>query len=89
MPVSAVRLTGSFWGERRRVLREVTLPTMHSRLEETGRIDNFRRASGRKPGIPYRGAEYNDSDVYKWVEAVAWTLASDPPASANNSWRAS
>jgi DUF1680 family protein len=51
---------------------------MYARLEETGRIDNFRRASGRKPGIPYRGAVYNDSDVYKWVEAAAWTLAGGP-----------
>jgi DUF1680 family protein len=43
-------------------------------LEETGRIDNFRRAAGKIRG-PFRGAVYNDSDVYKWVEAVAWALA--------------
>jgi uncharacterized protein len=78
VPVGAVELTGSFWGERRRVLREVTLPAMYSRLEETGRIDNFRRASGKRPDLPYQGAEYNDSDVYKWVEAAAWTLAGGP-----------
>jgi DUF1680 family protein len=78
VPVSAVQLTGSFWGERRRILRQVTLPSMHRLLEETGRIDNFRRAAGKRPELPYQGAEYNDSDVYKWVEAAAWLLASDP-----------
>jgi len=51
---------------------------MYNRLEETGRIDNFRRASGKKTDLPYQGAVYNDSDVYKWLEAVAWTLATDP-----------
>src|SRR3954453_9025952 len=80
VPVSNVKLTGSFWGERLRILREVTLPTMYRQLEETGRIDNFRRASGKKPGIPYRGAVYNDSDGDKWVEAVAWRLATGPDA---------
>lgn len=78
VPVSAVQLTGPFWGERRRILCQVTLPTMYQRLEETGRIDNFRRAAGKRPDLPYQGAVYNDSDVYKWVEAVAWLLASEP-----------
>jgi DUF1680 family protein len=59
---------------RLRDLREVTLPSQYQQLEETGRIDNFRRAAG---GLdqPFEGWFFNDSDVYKWVEAVAWTLA--------------
>jgi len=43
-------------------------------MEETGRIDNFRRASGKIKG-PFRGFYFNDSDVYKWVEAASLTLA--------------
>ncbi len=78
VPVGDVKLTGALLGERRRVNREVTLPTQYQRMEETGRIDNFRRASGKRPDLPHQGALYNDSDVYKWVEAAAWTLASDP-----------
>jgi DUF1680 family protein len=77
VPLSGVTLADPFWGPRLRALREVTLPTQHRLLEETGRIDNFRRAAG-KVQIPFQGRFYNDSDVYKWLEAVAWALAWGP-----------
>jgi DUF1680 family protein len=75
-PVSmrAVTLEDSFWAPLLEKLREVTLPSQYQQLEETGRIDNFRRAAG-KVDQPFQGWFFNDSDVYKWVEAVAWTLA--------------
>jgi hypothetical protein len=78
-PVSltAVTLTDDFWAPRLRLNREVTLPSQYHLLEETGRIDNFRRAAGKKE-LPFQGRFFNDSDVYKWLEAVAWTLATDP-----------
>jgi DUF1680 family protein len=77
-PVSmrAVTLEDSFWAPRLRMLREVTLPSQYQQLEETGRVDNFRRAAG-KVDQPFQGWFFNDSDVYKWVEAVAWSLAAD------------
>ena len=75
MPVSSVTLTDQFWEPRRRINREMTLPSQFSHLEETGAIDNFRRASGKKD-IPFRGMLFSDSDVYKWLEAASWALAS-------------
>ncbi|CAA9518505.1 MAG: GH127 / GH146, partial [uncultured Thermomicrobiales bacterium] len=78
VPVSAVRLTGAFWATRRQRNRAVTLPAQHRLLEETGRLDNFRRASGERPDLPFQGTYFNDSDVYKWLEAAAWTLADGP-----------
>jgi DUF1680 family protein len=79
LPLGAVDLADDFWEPRRRINREVTLPSQYKHLEETGRLDNFRRASG-KTGGEYQGIYFNDSDVYKWLEAAAWTLAerSDP-----------
>jgi len=74
IPVDAVRLEDSFWAPRLRLLREVTLPTQYQLLEETGRLFNFRRAAGTEAG-DFRGLYFNDSDVYKWVEAVAFSLA--------------
>ncbi len=74
VPLTAVTLADDFWAERRRVNREVTLPSQYHLLEETGRIDNFRRAAG-KVDVPFQGRYYNDSDVYKWLEAISWTLA--------------
>src|SRR5687768_11907403 len=76
-PLGAVRLTDCFWEPRRAVNREVTLPSQYRKCEETGRIDNFRRAAG-KIQVEFQGRYYNDSDVYKWVEAAAITLAEAP-----------
>ncbi|MBI3829368.1 MAG: glycoside hydrolase family 127 protein [Planctomycetes bacterium] len=76
-PLGAVRFCDRFWEPRRKINREVTLPSQYRQCEETGRIDNFRRASGRKQ-CDFQGIFFNDSDVYKWLEAAAWTLAETP-----------
>ena len=74
VPVENVRLEDSFWAPRQKTLRETTLPSQHRLFEETGRLFNFRRAAGKEKG-GFRGLYFNDSDVYKWVEAVAFSLA--------------
>lgn len=78
-PVSltSVRLEDPFWAPRLRTNREVTLPGQYEQCEQTGRIDNFRRAAGKKQ-IPFQGIYFNDSDVYKWVEAASYALAAHP-----------
>src|SRR5215207_11607669 len=77
LPLTDVLLSDGFWEPRRRINRDKTLPSQFEYIEETGRLDNFRRAAG-KIEAPFRGVYFNDSDVYKWLEAAAWTLASDP-----------
>ncbi len=77
--VSDVTLTDSFWAPRIETNRAVTIPSQHAHLETTGRVDNFRRASGRKVGLGFQGDWFfNDSDVYKWLEAASWELACRP-----------
>lgn len=73
-PIGAVRMTDEFWAPRLRQMREVTLPSQYELMEETGRIDNFRRASGKIKG-EFKGIYFNDSDVYKWIEGCAYSLA--------------
>ena len=75
VPVSAVTVTEGFWSPRRKVNVEVSLPTLLTLFEENGIIDNFRRVSGKKD-VARRGPLYTDSDVYKWLEAVAFVLQS-------------
>src|SRR5687768_12417415 len=77
VPLGAVRLDDPLWEPRRRRNQQVTLPSQYGKCEETGRIDNFRRAAG-KIGGAFRGRYYNDSDVYKWIEACACALAEGP-----------
>jgi len=50
VPLTAVTLTDTFWAPRMRVNWERTLPEQYRHLEETHRIDNFRRAAGKQPG---------------------------------------
>lgn len=77
--IEAVKMQDAFWAQRLRLLQEVTLPSQYKIFEGTGRIDNFRRASGKKKAA-FKGLYYNDSDVYKWIEGAALSLAYDPNA---------
>ena len=45
--------------------------------EETGRVDNFRKAARLLTG-PHKGRRFNDSDVYKSMEAAAYALRLRP-----------
>ena len=71
--IENIRLEDSFWAPRIEILRRKTLPSQYDLMVKTGRIFNFRRASGKEKG-DFKGYYFNDSDVYKWVEAVSYTL---------------
>ena len=77
VPVGALRLTDDVLAPRIRTNLMETLPSQYRLLEETGRLRNFARAAGRIDGA-FEGRYYNDSDVYKWLEAACWALASAP-----------
>ena len=74
VPIDAVRIDDGFWRTPLDRLYAVTLPSQYAQCEVTGRLDNFRRVSGRS-SAPFRGRYYDDSDVYKWLEAASWALA--------------
>lgn len=79
LPLNAVTLDDDFWAPRRRINSERTLPSQYRRLEDAGVLDNFRRAAGTTD-VPFQGMWFTDSDLYKWLEAAAWTLAADAGA---------
>jgi hypothetical protein len=66
-----------FWGKRRRALGQTILPMQLQKIQETGRIENFLRAAG-KSQAHFKGFYFNDSDLYKWLEAASWTMQFDP-----------
>jgi DUF1680 family protein len=79
VPVHAVTITEGFWSKRRTTNLAASIPSMRDELLEHGRMDNFLRLAGRS-SAPQRGPVYSDSDIYKWIEAVAFTLqTSDQP----------
>lgn len=57
--------------ERQQIVASTTLGTIGRNCEDTGRIENFRLAAKRVQG-GHQGRYYNDSDVYKWLEACAY-----------------
>ena len=76
VPIRAVKMGDGFWAGRRRVNVEKSIPSLYQLFETNGIIDNFRRLSGRK-NVARRGPLYTDSDIYKWMEAVAFVLQSE------------
>jgi len=79
VPFTQVKFTDSFWAPRLETNRTVSVPYALRMNEETGRVDNFRKAARLMTG-PHKGRRFNDSDVYKAMEAVAYTLRLHPDA---------
>ncbi len=80
VPFTDVKVTDPFWGQRLQASREVTIPLAFSKCEETGRYDNFVRAT--KPDSTYHvgGFPFDDTDVYKTIEGASYLLQTYPDA---------
>ena len=74
---SGVRILGGLLGDRQRVNREVTILRGAEELERAGTLENLRLAAGRATGSR-QGMVFSDSDVYKWLEAIAWEIGREP-----------
>ena len=77
VPLKQVQITGGFWRPKLDTNRTVTIPHILQQNEKTGRVDNLRKGAGRMTG-EYQGRRFNDTDVYKVIEAAAYTLISHP-----------
>jgi len=85
-PAIAGEITGGFWADRRRANREVSIPAGWNRLHDAGNFHNLELAAGRSTGDYVNDLPFLDSDVYKWLEAVAWAFA-DPALSSSGADR--
>lgn len=79
-----LKVTDAFLGQYQRLVRDVVIPyqwdALNDRIPEADpshAIANFEIAAGRKEGEFY-GMVFQDSDVAKWLEAVAWSLCQKP-----------
>ena len=82
IPLKSIRIQDSFWNKYIKLVRDVILPyqwdTLNDRVEDAEPshcIENFKIAAGEETG-EFQGAVFQDTDVAKWLEAVAFTLAS-------------
>ncbi len=88
VPIHAVKMGDGFWSGRRAINAEKSIPSMLTELEEHGVVDNFLRLEG-KTKVARHGPLYTDSDLYKWMEAVAFELQTgDESPAVQAKWRA-
>ena len=81
--LSKVAINAGFWGERQRVNREVTIPAIYQKLEETGRVASWAMEGPADPPPSHERIGVRvfwDSDSGKWLESAAYSLATHPDA---------
>ena len=78
VPFTSVKVTDSFWGQRLKASREVTIPLAFSKCEETGRYRNFQMAAHPSPDNKVTGYSFDDTDVYKTIEGASYLLQTYP-----------
>lgn len=77
VPFTAVTIKDRFWQPRQEVNRSATVDHSLKMLEEAGNFLDFQLAKeGKRDG--YKGLLFTDSDVYKTMEGIAYTLANHP-----------
>ncbi|WP_235988945.1 glycoside hydrolase family 127 protein [Aquibacillus kalidii] len=82
--IEKVKVVDKFWRSYMDVVRDEVIPYQWKALndqlpdtEPSHAIENFRIAAGESRG-EYYGMVFQDSDVAKWLEAVAFSLENDP-----------
>lgn len=76
---SEVTIDGAFWRDRREISRQYSLWAAYEQLEKSGNIAYLRAAAAGAPlppDVPVMNDQHVykifDSDVFKWLEAVAY-----------------
>ena len=78
------KINGGFWSNYQKIVREKMIPYQWNvlndkmdQVEPSCVISNFEIAAGRKKGH-HGGMVFQDSDLYKWIEAAAYSLKNFP-----------
>lgn len=84
VPLKRVKLGGGLLGSKNELIREEVIPYQWKALNDeiseaapSNAIENFRIAAGESEG-EFVGMVFQDSDVAKWLEAVAYQLTTNP-----------
>ncbi len=84
VPLGSVRISDPFWSDYIELVRNTMIPYQWEALndrvdgaEPSHAVKNFRIAAGLEQG-GFQGEVFQDSDVSKWLEAVAYSLTAYP-----------
>ncbi|MBR3094725.1 MAG: glycoside hydrolase family 127 protein, partial [Clostridia bacterium] len=80
-PISYMQtdVTGGFWADRQKLIRDVTIFAVRDRFAETGRFRAFKFDWTEGSDIP-KPHFFWDSDIAKWLESAAYLLQKAPNA---------
>lgn len=76
VPFTRVKIEDQFWAPRLSTHQETTIKACLEQCEKTGRIENFEKTA-KKEG-EFEGVCFNDSDIYKILEGVGYSLMNNP-----------
>lgn len=86
MDLKNIKIEDPFWGHMQELVTDVVIPFQEDVLndrqpgvEKSHAIENFKIAAGLSQGEFY-GMVFQDSDVAKWLEGVAYSLIIKPDA---------
>lgn len=85
LPLQNVTLTDDFWRPRLETNRTVTLPFLYGQIEKSGATEALDLQPrpvriARYPGNGVTPQMWWDSDLAKWIETAAYSLATHPDA---------
>ncbi|MCR5690373.1 MAG: glycoside hydrolase family 127 protein [Clostridiales bacterium] len=76
LPFRDVNITGGFWADKQKLVRDTVIYAVRDRFEDTGRFKAFefswREGDEHKPHI------FWDSDIAKWLESAADIILKNP-----------
>lgn len=78
VPFTCVKVTDAFWRPKIETNKKVTIPIALAQNEKTGRVRNFKIAAGLEQG-PFQSIfPFDDTDIYKMIEAASYSLQTTP-----------
>jgi len=78
VPFVSVTFNDAFWAPRIKTNQDVTIPIALQQCYVTGRVDNFRKAAHLIPGYFSTDYTFDDTDIYKIIEGVSYSLQMYP-----------
>lgn len=76
-----VKVNDRFWAPRITQNQQVTIPIALQQCFNTGRVDNFLKAAGKKGGyFSNNSCTFDDTDIYKIIEGVSYSIQTTPNA---------
>lgn len=76
LALKQIKIKGGFWGRLMERNRRITLPSEYKQCKATGHIEALKLTW--KKGDPNPPHIFWDSDLGKWIEAAAYSLAAHP-----------